>query len=136
MQFEASHRSGQALNLTPLIDIVFLLLVFFMLTAHFVRDEGLPVELPEAVSAMALNNDKPVEIVISLSGEITQDGAVILPEDLETRLADLLSRRVEKRVVIRGDAGASLGDCVNVLDAARRAGAAGVDIVTEHPAGR
>ncbi|HCS13500.1 MAG: biopolymer transporter ExbD [Zetaproteobacteria bacterium CG06_land_8_20_14_3_00_59_53] len=136
MQFEASHRSDQALNLTPLIDIVFLLLVFFMLTAHFVRDDGLPVDLPDAVSAEAMNNDKPLEIVISLSGEITQAGSLIQPEELEVRLAELLSTRVEKRVVIRGDDGASLGDCVKVLDAARLAGAAGVDIITEHPAGR
>ncbi|HKI60353.1 MAG TPA: biopolymer transporter ExbD, partial [Mariprofundaceae bacterium] len=74
MEFEATRRSGQAPNLTPLIDIVFLLLVFFMLTAHFVRDEGLPIELPEAASAISLENNKPVEISISSDGRITHAG--------------------------------------------------------------
>ena len=135
-QFEATRRSGEALNLTPLIDIVFLLLVFFMLTAHFVRDEGLPIELPEAASAVSLENNKPIEIAISSDGKITHAGEQLNPEQLETALAALLATKLEKRVVIRGDVGASLGDSVKVLDAARQAGAAGVDIVTEKPAGR
>lgn len=133
-RFEASRRSGQALNLTPLIDIVFLLLVFFMLTAHFVRDEGLPIELPEAASAHALENDDPVEVVISSDGRITHDGKLIAPEQLQKTFAALLSTKLKKRVVIRGDAEANLGDSVKVLDAARLAGATGVDIVTEKPA--
>ena len=133
-QFEASRRSGQALNLTPLIDIVFLLLVFFMLTAHFVRDEGLPIELPEAASANALENDEPVEVVISSDGSITHHGRLVPPEQLQATLSALLSSKLKKRVVIRGDAEAGLGDSVKVLDAARLAGATGVDIVTEKPA--
>jgi len=135
-QFEATRRSGEALNLTPLIDIVFLLLVFFMLTAHFVRDEGLPIELPEAASAISLENNKPIEIAISSDGRITHAGKQLNPGQLETTIAALLATKLEKRVVIRGDVGASLGDSVKVLDAARQAGAAGVDIVTEKPAGR
>jgi len=131
--FEASHRSAQPLNLTPLIDIVFLLLVFFMLTAHFVRDEGLPIELPEAESAVSLENNKPVEIAISADGRITHEGRVLSPELLQSTLTSLLATKLEKRVVIRGDVGTSLGDSVKVLDAARMAGASGVDIVTEKP---
>ena len=136
MQFEATRRSAQPLNLTPLIDIVFLLLVFFMLTAHFVRDEGLPIELPEAESAVSLENNKPIEIAISADGRITHAGELLNPEQLQEKLATLLATKLEKRVVIRGDIGASLGDSVKVLDAARQAGAAGVDIVTEKPAGQ
>ena len=134
MQFEATRRSGQVLNLTPLIDIVFLLLVFFMLTAHFVRDEGLPIELPEAASAHALDNNEPVEVVISSDGRITHHGKLVVPEQLQATLTALLATKLEKRVVIRGDAEAGLGDSVKVLDAARLAGATGIDIVTEKPA--
>ena len=132
-QFTASRRSSQPLNLTPLIDIVFLLLVFFMLTAHFVQDQGLPVELPEANSALSLDNDKPIELLISSTGEITYAGEKLMPEHLHHRLSALLANRSDKRVMIRGDAGASLGDSIKVLDAARQAGASGVDIVTRKP---
>jgi biopolymer transport protein ExbD len=136
MQFEGARRSGQAPNLTPLIDIVFLLLVFFMLTAHFVRDEGLPIDLPEAASAVSLEQKEPLEIAISSSGQVTISGEQILSELLVEKVSSLLSSRDEKRIVIRGDAGVSLGDSVKVIDAARRAGASGVDIVTEQPAGK
>ena len=136
MQFEGARRSGQAPNLTPLIDIVFLLLVFFMLTAHFVRDEGLPIELPEAASAVSLEQKEPLEIAISSSGQVTISGEQILLELLVEKVSSLLSSRDEKRIVIRGDAGVSLGDSVKVIDAARQAGASGVDIVTEQPAGK
>jgi len=133
MQFEGTRRSGQAPNLTPLIDIVFLLLVFFMLTAHFVRDEGLPIELPEASSAVSLEDKQPVEIKISGSGQITVADQQVALDQLSEYLRPLLVGRDEKRVMIRGDAGLSLGDSVKVIDAARLAGADGLDIVTEQP---
>ncbi len=136
MQFEGSRRSGQAPNLTPLIDIVFLLLVFFMLTAHFVKDEGIHIELPEAVSATAMDEDKPLELKISAEGLVSIGDNNIAAEDLASHIAKLLAEKDEKRVVIRGDAGAKLGDSVKVIDAARNAGAAGVDIVTQQPGSR
>ncbi len=136
MQFEGARRSGQAPNLTPLIDIVFLLLVFFMLTAHFVRDEGLPIDLPEAASAVSLEQKEPLEIAISPSGQISIAGEEITSRALVEKVSPLLSSRDEKRIWMRGDAGVSLGDSVKVIDAARRAGASGVDIVTEQPAGK
>jgi len=136
MQFEGSRRSAQVPNLTPLIDIVFLLLIFFMLTAHFVRDEGLPIELPDAATALSLDNDKPLEITISASGQISIAGVEVMPEQLPEQVKELLAARDGKRIVIRGDAGVTLGDSVKVMDAARQAGATGVDIITEQPAGQ
>ncbi|WP_143558479.1 ExbD/TolR family protein, partial [Solemya velum gill symbiont] len=53
MAYERPRHSNVVLNLTPLIDIVFLLLVFFMLTAHFIEDQALVVDLPDANSAPA-----------------------------------------------------------------------------------
>ena len=133
MQFEGTRRSGQAPNLTPLIDIVFLLLVFFMLTAHFVKDEGLPIELPEAISATSIEDEKPLELVITEAGLITIAGKQMRADVVAAHLSSLLAARDEKRVVIRGDAAVTLGDSVKVIDAARQAGASGVDIVTEQP---
>ncbi len=133
MQFEGTRRSGQAPNLTPLIDIVFLLLVFFMLTAHFVKDEGIPIELPEALSAISLEDKQPLEIAITGSGMISIAGEQVSANALSKQLSALLAKRDEKRVVIRGDSEVSLGISVKLIDAARQAGASGVDIVTEQP---
>ena len=133
MQFEGARRSSQALNLTPLIDIVFLLLVFFMLTAHFVKNEGIPIELPEAVSAMSMDEDKPLEVKLSKEGVVSIAGTELGSETLYTEISKLLEKKDEKRVVIHGDAGVALGGAVKVIDAARQAGASGVDIVTQQP---
>lgn len=136
MQFEGRRKASAAPNLTPLIDIVFLLLVFFMLTAHFVRDEGLPIALPQAISADALDLDQPVEVNLTDDGEIYLQGQLVGIDNLGMQLAPLLTSSKDKRVVIKGDLAASLGSSVAIMDAARAAGAEGVDIITRKPEGR
>lgn len=129
MLFEGRRKSAYGLNLTPLIDVVFLLLVFFMLTSHFVREQAIPLALPTAESGNPLEGEK-LQVVLDDQGRILLDGQAIAPAGLEQRLQQELARRSEKRVRVRGDKAASLGVTVDVLDAARRAGAEGVDIVT------
>ena len=130
MQFEGRRRVSQTPNLTPLIDVVFLLLVFFMLTSHFVREESIKVDLPSAESAEA-NDNEYLQVIVDAQGRILMHDHFIDPADLEARLSEELKDRKEKIVRIRGDRSASLGSAVGVLDAARKAGAEGVDIVTE-----
>ncbi len=131
MQFEGSRRSSHVPNLTPLIDIVFLLLIFFMLTSHFVRDDVLNIELPETISGERLDEEQSIEIVINAEGQWLYQGEPIENATLLLTLQQDLSAREDKRVRIRGDKAADLGSAVNVLDVARQAGATGVDIVTE-----
>ena len=132
MQFEGSRRSSLVPNLTPLIDIVFLLLIFFMLTSHFVRDDALNVQLPEAESGEQLDVDKSLEIVINAEGQWLYKEKLIDKGALHIALQNDLSARYDKLVRIRGDKASDLGSTVTLLDIARKAGATGVDIVTEH----
>lgn len=131
MQFEGRRRSGQTPNLTPLIDIVFLLLVFFMLTSHFVQEQALDIDLPVADSGEAVREDSELEVVINARGHLLVDEHIVETENLEGVLRQQLAGRESKLVRVRGDRGAPLGKAVAVLDAARKAGADGVDIVTE-----
>lgn len=134
MQFEGRRRTSHVPNLTPLIDIVFLLLVFFMLTSHFVRDEVINIDLPEADTGEALDEPQQVEIVINEAGEYSINSQIVSLDSLESILQDELSDQDEKVVRIRGDENVDLGIAIAAFDAARKAGAAGVDIVTiEHP---
>ena len=133
MQFEGVRRSSDVPNLTPLIDIVFLLLVFFLLTAHFVRDEGIAIELPEAESAVASDDDALVEVVIDSDGVIRLCGDIVAPQQLEARIKAALEGKAKRWVTLRGDRSTQLQLAVSVLDAARRAGAESVDVVTEKP---
>ena len=134
MQFEGRRRTSHIPNLTPLIDIVFLLLIFFMLTSHFVRDEVINIDLPEADSGEALDEPQQVEVVINEAGEFSIDNQIISLDKLQGVLEDKLKNQEEKIVRIRGDENVDLGIAIEAFDAARKAGADGVDIVTiDHP---
>jgi biopolymer transport protein ExbD len=133
MQFEGTRRSGQAPNLTPLIDIVFLLLVFFMLTAHFVQDESISIQLPQAETAVSREDEAAVVVILGNDGRIHLAGNVIEANALEEALRQSLQGRSKKWVTLRGDRASDLGNAVTILDAARKAGAETVDVVTEKP---
>ena len=130
MQFEGRRRTSQVPNLTPLIDIVFLLLIFFMLTSHFVRDEVINIDLPDADSGIALDEPQQIEIVINKDGEYLINNQVVFPSALQNLLIDELKDQKEKVVRIRADEHIALGIAITAFDAARKAGASGVDIVT------
>ena len=131
MQFEGSRRSSHVPNLTPLIDIVFLLLIFFMLTSHFVREDALNIQLPEAESGHQLDEKKSIEIVIDAQEQWLYQGQLVDAKSLKAVLREDLSKLESKRVRIRGDKVSDLGSAVSLLDLVREAGATGVDIVTE-----
>ena len=130
MQFEGRRRLSHIPNLTPLIDIVFLLLVFFMLTSHFVREEVIQVDLPLADSG-EMDDTEYLIVTLDAKGRILMHDHFVEQTDLEGRLRSELAARPDKVVRIRGDRASTLGVAVGVLDAARKAGAEGVDIVTE-----
>ncbi|GAB4354392.1 MAG: biopolymer transporter ExbD [Gammaproteobacteria bacterium] len=133
MQFEGRRRTSGVPNLTPLIDMVFLLLVFFMLTSHFVREESLAVDLPDAESGVPLQDEHVLEIVVDERSRLRLHNHFIEPANLTAALRQALAGREVRTVRLRGDRRATLDVTVKVLDAARNAGAEGVDIVTEEP---
>lgn len=133
MAYERRRRSATVLNLTPLIDIVFLLLVFFMLTAHFIEEETLEIELPTAASSGEAVEDGYVEVVIAPDGALLVEGKPARPETLVQTLRGALHAPDKRFVRLRGDTQARFGLGVQVIDAAREAGAESLDILTERP---
>jgi biopolymer transport protein ExbD len=130
---EYRRRASVGLNLTPLIDIVFLLLAFFMLTAHFVEEQALEVQLPRAESGRDTADAPQVELVLAAGGELLLDGVAVAVVELEPVLRERLQPPGNRLVRLRGDRAAHLERAVQVIDAARRAGATGLDLVTERP---
>lgn len=134
MGYKRPRHSNVVLNLTPLIDIVFLLLVFFMLTAHFVEDQALVVDLPDADNApAAADHEEIVTVIISAEDGVLINNQPVPDDKLVEYLRDALDKSEERMVRIRGDNQANLGVAVKVLDAAEAAGAKAVDILTEKP---
>jgi biopolymer transport protein ExbD len=133
MVSEYGRHSSMVLNLTPLIDIVFLLLVFFMLTAHFVEDESIPIDLPEATNSVSSEDKAFVEITMTQDGKLLLDGSPTPVDRLEIALRGALHAPGKRYVRLRGDDASRFGLGIKVIDAARAAGAESLDILTERP---
>jgi len=133
MGFERQRRAGSILNLTPLIDIVFLLLVFFMLTSHFMEDQAVDINLPGANSGSEAIEKEFVEVILHPDGELMVNGRQVESERLEETIKGALHAPDVRFVRLRGDHQARLGVVVSVIDAARSAGAESLDILTRQP---
>lgn len=133
VEFEGLQHNRKVPSLTPLIDIVFLLLVFFMLTAHFVKDEVLDISLPDAESALQLKDEKLLEVLIKKGGVISINKEIIAKEKIYDYFQEKLPAMDNKQVILRGDTKTELGLVVSIMDAARKAGAKSLDIVTQQP---
>jgi len=129
MEFEVRKKVSTQLNIAPLIDIVFLLLIFFMLSSHFVTQPGIKITLPTAVTAKLYPEE---DIVIS----IAKDNKLYLNEQLVTldNLLNKLRIKVEetkkRTVIIRADEKIDLGLAVKVMDIAKQAEVEGLVIST------
>jgi biopolymer transport protein ExbD len=112
------------INLTPMIDVVFTLLVFFMLATTFAeRERLLDLELPYASNSNSANQ-KPQELVINVSreGRVWIDGRAMQGEQLAQVLTDAAHRDRRTLVTIRGDRRGYYDEIVHVLDACLQAG--------------
>ena len=112
-----AHRPLRRASLTPLIDVVFLLLVFFMLAAQFSRDAAIPV-LAAGVGAAYAGPPRLVEVG---PAGLWLNGSVVAPEALVAALEPLMAGP-EDVVVLRGREGAALQDLIVVADLLRAAG--------------
>ncbi|MEM6296261.1 MAG: biopolymer transporter ExbD [Myxococcota bacterium] len=129
-QLSNDVSEGAELNITPLIDIVFILLIFFVVTTTFVHELGLPIERPDASTA----TDQPSEVVrvaVSRQGEITVDAQPTSPWRVEAEVRAKLRDRADAAVVVIADRGAVAEVIVDAIDACRRAGAEGVALGVE-----
>ncbi|PHQ90823.1 MAG: hypothetical protein COB42_04310 [Sulfurimonas sp.] len=131
MKFKKRTPITTGVNLTSLIDIVFLLLIFFMLTAHFVNEEAINVELPTSEYATEINENKPIVVVVTKNGELSIDAKVISREKFFSAVASLVSSGDKKVLYIKGDKKAKLSDIVYVMDAAKASNIASVSIESE-----
>ncbi len=119
MRVPRRRREAVEVNLTPLIDVVFLLLIFFMVSTTFETRQALELELPESVTGVAAEAS-PVTVVVTPDGEYRLGERTLAPAELAAALADEAPRAREQGLVVEADARAAHADVVRVLD---RAGA-------------
>jgi biopolymer transport protein ExbD len=133
VQIKRSSAAG-TLSLTPLIDVVFLLLIFFLVTSRFDEEERrLPIELPVATSAMPMTS-RPREIAIDIDseGRFYAAGQAVSEVDLETILRRAVTNNPDnQQVVIRADAGVPFQPVVSVMDMCNRTGVTDYSVTTK-----
>ncbi|MBW2642904.1 MAG: biopolymer transporter ExbD [Deltaproteobacteria bacterium] len=116
--------------LTALIDIVFLLLIYFLLTTNFMVDEGIKIKLPQAKASMP-QTEETITVYVDRDGRSYLDNREISFTELFKRLKAMIGDRNDKLVVVRADRGVILNKAVKVMDVAKAAGAGRLCLATE-----
>ncbi|BBB24970.1 ExbD/TolR family protein [Amphritea japonica] len=133
MSYKLPAHSLTALNLTPLIDIVFLLLVFFMLTAHFVDEQQIELMLPGAVSVETSPEEEPVVVSIDRTGIFYINSEVVHAQLLEQRLKSLFEASPDRLLRLKADHQVNFAKVVTLLDIARLLNISNLEVATREP---
>ena len=129
------NAEAQGIDITPLIDVVFILLIFFMVTTTFQREADLAINLPAASEEPAPQTDAPLEIVITAQGEYLIAGRELVNNRLETvkqALKRMTAGRKDQPLVIRADALTPHQYVVTAMDAAAQLGLVRLSIATTY----
>ena len=129
------NRGGEEqirLNLTPMIDAVFLLLIFFMVTTVFTQSQQLKITLPEAVNYDRLK-EKKLKVSISPDGELDINGELVNMADLAGVLEREKVRTTSSTLVIKADGKALHGHIMDVMKVANQLGVEKISLETDEP---
>ena len=135
MNFRKNLSEEVDVNLTPLIDVVFLLLIFFMVTTTFDKNAKININLPTTQNAAAVSLNKPMEVIIDAKGRYFVDGREVInnkPETLFRAMSQALNERGEKTppLVISADAVTNYQTVVTAMDIAGRLGLTNFSMAT------
>ena len=129
MKFAGRKPLSGDVNLVPLINIVFLLLIFFMVSSTFITPDEFNIDLPES-EQVQVSQLQPIVVLIGVDGGLALNNRELDLDDLELSLAAALAIDPDAEVLIRADAEATTADVVNVLRGARAVGIERVAMAT------
>ncbi len=137
MRLAPLRQHKPEIQMSALIDIVFLLLLFYAVTTTFVTDERLKLKLPEAETAEdagVSRDERPPEVKVAADGTIWIDDRIVPESQLKERIRQLVERAPDDGIILKGDKDADYGVVVHVLDIARSVGAKGIQMSADRPA--
>ena len=117
-------------NMSPLIDMVFLLLIFFVVTTSFVKESGIEVQRSTAATA-EVKEQASIMIGVSAEGEVWMEGKEVDVRSVRGLVERALAEDPEAGVVVVADQGSQTGDVVKVMDQCRLAGASSVSLAAK-----
>jgi biopolymer transport protein ExbD len=125
-----SEEEENEINITPMLDVVFIMLIFFIVTASFVKELGIDVNRPDADTAVRPDRVN-ILIVITATNEIRIDRRQVDPRALRANIERLYAENPEASVVIQADKNSVTETLITVMDAARQAGIYNVSIASD-----
>ena len=134
MRYFRKKSANSGVDISPLIDMVFILLIFFMVSTTFVKDMKIDIERPGAASASPAST-KSIRIHLDRSGNLYIEGQPIKPWMLQSRVRDLLKSGASGQVLVITDRLVPAEKLVEAVDQCRLAGATDVGVATEKEAG-
>ncbi len=126
----ANQEESNEIDITPMLDVVFIMLIFFIVTASFVKEAGIDVNRPDADTAVRQERAN-ILIAISDTNEIWIDRRQVDPRALRANIERLHAENPEGSVVIQADRASVTETLIEVMDAARQAGVYNVSIAAE-----
>ena len=134
MRFRNKKEDIADIDISPLIDMVFILLIFFMVTSTFVKDMKLDLNRPTASSATK-SNAKVIRVYVDQYGETYVDNQAVKLWAIQNKVRDLLHVALEKNVLVITDDSVPAQKLIDVIDQCRLAGASDVAVSTSKEAG-
>ena len=128
--FQYVEEEEAEINITPMLDVVFIMLIFFIVTASFVKESGLEVKRPDAPTAVKKENAN-ILVAIGASNEIWINRRRIDPRAVRANIERMHAENPEGAVIIQADKKAFTETLVLVMDSARQAGVFNVSIAAE-----
>lgn len=124
------------INMTPLIDIMLVLLIIFMVTSTAALESGLDIELPKTQITNEKKQDEIMIITLGKDGKIAIQGKKVEDQDVKDKIVSTLQELKTKSVILEGDTHAYLGKAVELMDIAKAAGADSFSIAAEEDASK
>jgi len=129
-QSAAAEDEGAQIDLTPMLDVVFIMLIFFIVTASFIKEAGIEVNRPEASTSQPKENVN-ILVAVNANNEIWMDKRRIDVRAVRANIERLHAENPKGAVVIQADNESNTKTVTGVLDAAREAGVYDVSLATE-----
>lgn len=130
MRSKRRSQNVDHVDVSPLIDMVFILLIFFMVTTTFTKEMKLDLDRPGAASASLVGGEKVIRVYIDSTSEVYVDNQPIKIWALQSKLRDMLRTSVDKAVLVVSDAQIPVDNLIDVIDECRMAGAKDVAVST------
>jgi biopolymer transport protein ExbD len=133
VKLTTNKQEAPDVNLTPMIDVVFLLLLFFMVSTSFIRESSLKVDLPEATGEAMVEQNEPIDIIINSAGNFTINQTVLLDnsrEALSEALKAAVGEQADPHIIISADADTDYQNIVTAMDTAQALGYSRLTLAT------